>query len=173
MEAPWPCVAKIHRQRSPTSFESGRLRSRCVLPARTRTHPRSQSISSTRNRITSPARSPRRAKRSTIARSRRPYAESVLHAARTRSTSSADTVLGIDECRHVRTAGTAPSKPAGTASFEAKKRISDRIAVASCPHGLGRNFAACRRTKSVTVSAVSLDQSTSASPNTSSSSRRA
>ena len=61
-----------------------------------------------------------------MARSRRPYAESVLHAASARSTSSAETVLGMDECRHVRTAGTAPSKPTCTASLEAQKRTSLR-----------------------------------------------
>ena len=152
---------------TPTSCESGRLRSRCVLPARTKMHPRTQSISSTRSRITSPARSPKRARRSTIARSRRPYFDSASHAASTRSTSSAEIVLGIDECRHVRTAGTAPCKPAATAPFETKKRIIDRIAVTGCPQALGRNFAASRRTKSVTVLALSLDQSTFASPNTS------
>jgi hypothetical protein len=64
------------------------------------------------------------------------------------------------------------NQPAQSA-FEAKKRISDRIAVIGCPQALGCNFAASRRTNSVTVLALSLDQSTSASPNTSCRSMRA
>ncbi len=72
-----------------------------------------------------------------MAFSRRPDSDLESHAAITRSTSSVEIALGIEECRHVKTDGTAPSKPSETNPSKARNRINERTAVTGCPHALG------------------------------------